>query len=241
MRIFLTRLWSTGFLSIVLAMLLTSCLSPAVPSQVPNTPGNLHVEVTIQQSLPTSTSVFILVKFFDANDNFIEFAAGETIACDGTFLAFHDDAFLGFHVDSYTGQVPVLPVGANYACIYKIPGGTQATITVPSQKPLALLSPANGAQVTIPKKTHTLSMRYTPANGHTLSGSAQDSMGREALGKSEQDSGIYTLDDSEFSTFTSGAGTLSLTREWTFAPTNTGFQSVSVAYDTVDTVQVIWV
>jgi hypothetical protein len=241
MRMFVLRWCSAGFLSLALAMLLTSCLSPAVSSQVPNAPSNLHVDVIIQQSSPAGTSASISVKFFDPNNNFIEFAAGETIACDGTFLAFHDDAFLGFHVDSYTGQIPVLPVGASYSCIYRIPDGTKATITIPSQKPLVFLSPANGTRVTIPKTTHTLSMLYTPAHGHTLSGFAQDSMGREALGKSEQDSGTYILDDSEFSTFAPGAGTLSLTRGWTFTPTRTGFQSVDVAYNSTHTVQIIWV
>ena len=141
MRSFILRLGSTGLLILALAMLLTACLSPAFSSQVPNPPGNLHVEITIQQDSPDGTSASIAVKFFDVNNNFIEFAAGETIACDGIFLACHDDALRGLHVDSYTGQVPILPVGANYTCVYKIPDGTKATMRVPSQKPLVLLSP----------------------------------------------------------------------------------------------------
>ena len=173
MRIIVLRLLSRGLLSIVLGVLLTSCLSPAVPSQVPNPPNTLHVEITIQQNPQVNASARLMVKFFDAKNNFVEFAAGETIACDGTFLAFQDSHFFGLHVDAYEGQVPIPPLGANYTCIYHIPDGTTATIRVPSQKPLVLLSPGNGEKVVIPTKTHTLSITYVPISGNTLSGSAQ--------------------------------------------------------------------
>lgn len=241
MRKFMLRLSGVGLFSLALAMSLAACLSPAVSSQVPNPPGNLHVEITVRQDSPAGTSAALAVKFFDANNNFVEFAAGETIACNGIFLAFHDDAFLGLHVDSYTGQVPVPPLGANYTCVYKIPNGTQATVSVPSRKPLVLLSPTPGAKIAIPKKTHALAFTYTPASGSTLSGIARDNNGHESLGKSEQDSGSYILDDAELARFVPGAGTLSLTRTWTFAPSGTGFQSVSVAYDLTNTLQITWI
>lgn len=241
MRNVILRLGCAGLLGLALAMVLTACLSPAVPSQVPNPPGTLHVEITIRQESPTGTSASIAVKFFDANSNFIEFAAGETIACNGTFLAFHDDAFLGLHVDAYTGQVPMLPAGAHYTCVYTIPDGTKATILVPAQKPLVLLSPKPGATLAIPKKTHTLSFTCTPANGSSLSGLARDSQGHEALGKPEHDAGSYTLDDTALSAFAPGAGTVSLTRTWASAPSGTGFQSVKVAYELTSTLQVTWV
>lgn len=222
-------------------MILTSCLSPAVSSQTPNPPGNLHVEVTIQQGTTASASASLSVKFFDAEGHFIEFAAGETIACNNTFLAFHDDALLGLHVDSYEGQISIPPIGGSYTCVYRIPGGTKASIVVPSRRSLVLLSPANGAQIKVPTKTHTLTITYVSANGQTISGSAQDSMEHVADGTVEQDSGIYTLDDSSFSAFAPGAGAISLTRKWTFAPPGTGFQSVDVTYDLTSTAQVTWV
>lgn len=241
MRALVLRLWRIGLLGITIGMTLTSCLSPAVSSQVPNSPGKLRVEIIVQQRSSASSFAVLAVKFFDAHNNFIEFAAGETIACNGTFLAFHDDAFLGLHVDSYTGQIAVPPVGANYTCVYHIPDGTKATVIVPSQRPLVLASPMNGARMAIPRTTHTLFMAYAPANGHAISGSAQDSQGHEVFGKSEPDSGHYTLDDAALSTFAPGAGVISLTREWTFAPPGTGFQSVDVKYDFISTVQVTWV
>jgi hypothetical protein len=241
MRKFVLLFCRNGLLSIAIAVSLASCLSPAVSSQVPNPPGNLHVEITIQQGSLASASTTLIVKFFDANNNFIEFASGETVACNGTFLAFHDSAFLGLHVDSYMGQVPIPPIGANYTCIYRIPSGTKASIVVPSQKPPVLVFPVNGARVRIPQTAHTLSITYAPSNSHTLSGSAQDSMGHEVSGKPEQDSGNYTLDDANFSMFAPGAGAISLTQEWLLTPPGTGFQSVHVAYNLTTTVQMIWI
>lgn len=241
MQLFFWRLLKRGLFCLGMGIMLTSCLAPAVPSQVPNPASRLHVELTISQSSTNATSASIHMKFFDDNNNFIEFAAGETIACNGRFLAFHDTNLLGLHVSSYIGQVPISPVGARYTCVYTIPDGAKATILVLSRRPLVFVSPTPGARVTIPKTTHQLAITYAQADGNSITGSAQDSTTQEALGQSEQDAGTYILDSPDFSTFTPGAGTLSLTREWTSTPSNTGFQAVHVAYDFTSTVQVQWV
>lgn len=243
MRMAFLRAVNRGILTLAVGVVLTSCLSPAVPSQVPNPPSKLHIEITIQQNLQASASATLLVKFFDANNNFVEFAAGETIACNGMFLAFQDSQFLGLHASSYQGQVPIPPVGANYTCVYHIPDGTTATMRVPSQRPPMILSPRDGERITIPTKAHTLSIAYVPINGDTVSGSARDSMGHEATGSPEQmhAPGTYTLNDSLLSTFATGAGTIFLTREHTLTLADTGFQSVEVEYDLTSTVQMTWV
>lgn len=206
-----------------LLALLVACNPPPV---VDVAASNLDVTITIvdTDATPADGKVPIVVQFF-SNGTFVQLASNATVQCNNVNLTFNG---LG-----YAERVALAPAGGTYACSHTRNGvTTNASVTVPARP--VLTSPTQGATVA---RNNSFTITYIAGNGTGVRGVAGDgSTGMS--GNVQPDNGSYTGFD--ISSLKVGAGTVGLTREFTFAPSGTGFKSVKINYSSGSDIKVTW-
>jgi hypothetical protein len=232
------------------AMVLVSAFSLAGCAivTIPQAPGAMNVSVEIQAY--QRGSAHIVVRFATARNDTIEFASGETVACDGQFLR--------YSLGSYVGDVPHQPGGGVYTITYtpgRAPAATAGTapsgansdaspivIQVPVvDAPVTVLQPTVDAVVPVPTNT-PLTVTYQPSTlaDTQISAAASDGRWHVTWYLPEPDSGSYSLPADTFSSFQGGPGLITMARVTSSQVGGTPFGSVRIQFKNITQVPVTW-
>jgi len=221
------------FLVLLVALQACSVESVIHPSQ-PISANNLSIDITIVEDSSRNSLVPVKVRFYDNNNALVEFGKGETISCNDILLTSDGGG-------EYAGSVPYPSgkYGGSYLFEYKIPHASSATVVVFVQPSPVFRYPTGGQTLLIPRETHSLVISYDSRPGSQISAIASDSYGNQAQGPPEEASGIYTINTANFIAFRPGGGRISLTREST-SQLSGDFRSVTITYDLISMIPVIW-
>jgi hypothetical protein len=228
-----------GILMMGLSMLLASCATNT--NQL--APGAMQVGVDVKDYQLGTTQVAI--HFADQHNNTIEFVHGETVTCNGVFLAY-DSGFFAHAIGygAYTGQVPLQPADGKYTFVYTPASGNgnAVTVIVPVvHAPMQIAAPANGARVALPK-TVPLVVTYPPSGlaSTGIFGIVTDSRGHSASALTLDEPGSLTFKVSDMQNFQPGPGSISLARITTGHVQGTAFASVGTSYENIQTEVITW-
>jgi hypothetical protein len=203
----------------------------------PGHPIDLDVKITISAD-PGADTAHVHITFLNDDGKSYEFTRGETVVCDGKYLAW-TGPFLGFlGGNDYEGTVAEHPAGQFYSFTYKAPeNGDKATIEVPVPEPLRYNSPAQIPSPTTP----SLTIHYAPGTGSSVAGVAEDSAGNSVQGNVEAGVGSYTFSSSDLPKFVAGPGMISLTQNIPVKPMNPGFKSLTASFFITTTISAVWI
>jgi hypothetical protein len=149
------------------------------------------------------------------------------VSCNGVPLPYNG------LVAGQAARIPIQPVGGSYVftCVHAAVT-TTATVTVPP-RPVFASPTIAGAAI---GRSAAFSIHYVPGGGTAVRGGASD--GTHSANNSQPDTGVHSGLD--VSGFTTGAGTLSITRTLEGVLSGTGFQSAKTKYDTNKTISITW-
>ncbi|MBA3827213.1 MAG: hypothetical protein H0X24_25380 [Ktedonobacterales bacterium] len=232
----------------VLALSLTATLAlggcRTVTSIVPA--SAMKVSIDIKDFHQGKTQVGI--HFADGEGNTIEFVHGETITCDGVFLAYDSNLFasaVGY--GAYTGEVPLQPAGGKYTLTFKPQGsgsaaGTPVTVAVAVvDAPVTISQPASGATVAIPTSS-PLAVRYNvsglPSTG--IFGIVFDSRAHSASALTFNEPGSLSFKAEDFLKFAPGPGTVSISRGTGSTQGGSAYAELKVNYENITTEPITW-
>jgi hypothetical protein len=222
-----------------ISLLLAACNT--ITTQL--TPGSMKVSIDIKDYHQGSTQVFI--RFADKNNNTVEFVHGETVKCNGVFLAY-DSGFVAHALGygAYMGNVPLQPASGQYAFTFTPAGGGMAqTMTVHVvNAPIVITQPASGATVAIPTTSATFTVTYPPSGlpNTGIFGLVNDSRAHSASALTLNEPGSLNFKGSDLQQFQPGAGAVSLSRGTNQTLAGTAFIAVSVDYENISTIPITW-
>jgi hypothetical protein len=206
-------------------------------------PGAMKVGIDIKDYHLGTTQVAI--HFSDQSGNTVEFIHGETVTCNGAYLAYDSGYFAHlFGYGAYTGTVPLQPAGGTYTFTYTPAGGTSGAISIPVavvNAPMQITQPKSGAVVPIPTSV-PFTASYTPSGlaNTSVYGVASDSRVHVALSFTLSEPGSLAFKTEDFHDFAPGPGNLSLARVTSTAQGNTPFAQVNVSYENIHTIPITW-
>ncbi|WIG58721.1 MAG: hypothetical protein OJF49_001467 [Ktedonobacterales bacterium] len=240
MGIALSRQWVRGSVVMLMGMALIA-ISGCKTVTAPQTPGAMNVYIRLDDYGQGTTPV--VVRFSTASFDTVEFVSGETVACDGTFLAYDSGPIQRLvNYGAYTSEVARQPANGAYTIAYT--PAHAAAITIPVKvvnAPVKAIQPVNGATVAIPT-TDPLKIQYQPSglDNTTILAIAQDSRNHITFTLPLGETGTLSVQASQFSGFQPGPGTLSLVRVTTIRPGGTPFRSVQIDYENIAKLQIVW-
>lgn len=221
-------LWSRGWRLIgwlaVALWLLAACNNPPPVVDLPAADLDVKITVVDTDANPADGKAPIVVQFFNGG-TFVQLSNNVAVSCNGVALTWNG---LG-----YAERVPLVAPGGIYRCTHGRSGvNTSVDIVVPARP--VFVAPTQGATV---NRSSGLTITYVPGSGTGMRASAGD--GSTGLG------GNLQADDGTFSSFDvsslqAGPGSLGLTREFTFTPGGTGFQSAEIKYSSGADINVTW-
>ncbi|HEX8692401.1 MAG TPA: hypothetical protein VF746_08290 [Longimicrobium sp.] len=193
-------------------------------------PADLEVAVEARDTSTAAGGMVDVAVTFEHVDRIVRFRAGETVACNGTPLAFAGQ-------DGYVGRVPRPREGGTLRCTYTRAGGSH-DLEVPVPVRPVLRTPAPGGQA---PRTRSLTVEYVPAGatGVTVGGIGHDPDLEVMVDSHQPDTGTFT----GFNTmgFRPGQrGTLRLVRIAADALPGTGFRAARYRYESHAAFPVTW-
>lgn len=228
--------------------LLTLAAAGCATITTPQANASLTVEIRIKDFQQGTSQ--IITRFADTRNNTVQFASGETIACNGHFLRYDSgyvERLLG--PGAYVGDVPRVPAGGVYTFAYT-PARASATAPVPDpvvisvnvvNAPVRVISPASGGAVPIPKSA-PLAIRFDPVSlaNTSILAVAVDSRGQVTFTLPQSESGTILMQPDQFKSFNPGPGQLSLVRVTDIAHPNAPFNKVAIHYENISQFPVTW-
>lgn len=225
-----------------------ACLGLLLPLAACNTitntlaPSSMKVSIDIKDYHQGTTQVFI--HFADAHNNTVEFVHGETVKCNGVFLAY-DSGFVAHALGygAYMGNVPLQPAGGAYTFTYTSASGVAQTMMVAVvNAPVTITQPTSGAMVPLPANNGSFLVKYTPSGlpNTGVFGLINDSRAHFASALTLNEPGSLTFKGSDLQPFQPGAGDISVSRGTNRTLDGTGFLSVSINYENITTIPIAW-
>jgi hypothetical protein len=224
-------------LCLVVPALLAACTTVTAV----RAPSAMKVSIDVKDYHQGTTQVAI--HFADASLNTIEFVHGETVTCNRVYLKY-DSGFYAqlFGYGAYTGAVPLQPAGGTYKVVYTPASGAAIAVSVPVvDAPVTVAQPASGATVTIPTSAPFI-VRFNGSGlaNASIIGSAADSRFHYALSFALADTGATSFNAPDLASFAPGPGTITISRITSSTPGGSGFDSLSVSYENITTIQITW-
>lgn len=233
-----------GALALSLALLAPPALASCTTVTTQQSPGAMDLSIKIKYYQQGATPVE--AHFSTTDGNTVEFVSGETVACNGQFLAYESNPVEQlFDYGSYVGEAPIQPAGGAYTFTYTPAQGKGSPISIPVQvvnAPVDVTSPANGATVSLPTGSDSMTIQYVPsslANTQILA-ILVDSRGKATFTLPEPEHGTINVSASQLAGFQPGPGTIYVVRVTTNMPGGTPFHQVRVEYDNITIRQVMW-
>ena len=197
-------------------------------------PGQLeaYIYVTMGGYDPTTRETTSIGLSFSSNGRVVQFAGHERLTCNGTAMLLQNQA-----ASLQVAQAPTSTLeGRPFSCTYSA-GGTSVTLLLTIPYAPVIRSPQDRAQV--PRSTHTL-ITYE-ARSEKLLGIV--ALGPEAKAIARLDTPSRMQATVNTSTFSMGAGSLSLTQMFDLQVTQTGtpFKSLGERGTAMTMVTVTWV
>jgi hypothetical protein len=223
------------------AALLLALLNGCATITTSVAPANMHVSIDIKDYRQPTTQVAI--HFADVNGNTIEFVHGETVTCNGTYLAYSSGYYASlFGYGAYEGNVTDQPANGAYTFTYTAPGQSPLTVTVPVVTGGAQFTqPTNNASVPIPTTAPlVVTFQSSGPSSASIAGVATDSRIHIVGSLALSDTGSISFKASDFANFVPGPGSISLSRITSSAPANPGFAELKVSYENITTISVSW-
>lgn len=197
-------------------------------------PGQLeaHINVTMGGYDPTTRETTSVGLSFSSNGRLVQFAGHERLTCNGIAVPLQNQVASLQVVQAPTSTLE----GRPFSCTYSA-GGTSATLLLTIPYAPVIRSPQDRAQV--PRSTHTL-ITYEVRSEKLLGIVA---LGPEAKAIAELDTPSRMHATVDTSTFSTGAGSLSLTQTLNLQVTQTGapFKSLGAGGTAMTMITVTWV
>ena len=189
-------------------------------------PGSLDVEITADDKDDPIDGEIPVHMLFRLDGKIAEFAAGETVTCNGVSLTYAG-------LFGYSGSVPQVAPGGAYEFVYTRKGTAIKILLTAPERP-RFTSPLTGTRV---QRSNNLRITYVAAGDESIVGYAGDSTtGQE--GSAQPDSGTYTgLDVTKLK---AGPGSIGLIRKIVGTPLRTGFKSAHTTYRVSSSIDITW-
>ncbi len=238
----IARVALVGF-SFVAVLALGACRT--ITSVVPASAMKVSIDIKDYHQGKTRVGIH----FADGAGNTIQFVRGETVTCDGVFLAYDSNLFasaVGY--GAYTGEVPLQPTGGKYTFIFTPKGdgstaaGAPVTVSVAVvDAPVTISQPATGATVAIPNGS-PLVVRYNRSGlpGTGVFGIVFDSRGHSSSALTFDEPGSLNFKAEDFLQFAPGPGTVSVSRGTGSTPNAGGYAELKVNYENFTTEPITW-
>ncbi len=220
-------------------LLLFPACRPTVTVDVPASELDMHINVFDYDENPSDGKVLVVAQFF-YGDAYAKLGGTARVSCNNVPLSI--DALGGI---GYAARVPLVHAGGAYTFTYSRNGASASVGIVTTERPL-FVSPTEGANVT---RSENVTIQYQRGNGSSVQGRAQGrktGAGSVSVGAGDQqDNGTYTglnvVSTSGVGQFGSGAGKISLTREYVDRHTGgAGFHSVKSTYTSGSEINITW-
>ncbi len=149
----------------------------------------------------------------------------------------------GLDTAPYVGEVQRQAPDQSYTFVYTALSGPSLNIAVPVvDAPVTITNIASGGTVTIPTSGTTFMVTYGPSGlaNTTMYATATDSRSHTAVALAFNDPGAISFPGAEFSQFASGLGLITVSRVTTTSIAGTAFSKVTVSYENIATLPVMW-
>ncbi len=209
----------------------------------PQSPGALNLDIKVKYYQQGASPV---EAHFTTNGSTVEFVSGETVACDGTFLAYDSNPVEHlFDYGSYTGDVAMQPASGTYTFTYTPAQGKGSPISIPVpvvNAPVDVTSPAPGAAVALPTNGQPVTIQYTPTQlaNTTILAILSDSRGTFTFTLPQSETGTISVPANQLSKFQPGPGTIDVVRITTTQVNGTPFHQVTTEFDNITVRQMTW-
>ncbi len=232
-------------LSITLALTATLAAGCGTVTS-PQSPGAMNLDIKVKYYQQGSSPVE--AHFSTADGSTVEFVSGETVACNGTFLAYQSKPLEQlFDYGSYVGQVAMQPASGSYTFTYTPAQGKGSPITVSVpvvNAPVDVTSPANGASVALPKNNNNqpVTIQYTPTQvaNTTILAILIDSRGTATFTLPQPETGTISVPANQLSNFQAGPGVIYVVRITSNQISGTPFRQVKTEFDNITVREMVW-
>lgn len=227
----------------VCALILTALwLAGCRTVTTPQSSSAMNVLIQVKDYRQGSTQVG--VHFATQQGDTIEFVSGETVACNDTFLKYDSNPIERLiSYGSYVGEVSDVGANGKYTFAYT-PAQGGDRISIPVQvvnAPVHVTSPTSGASVPLPGNDPLVIHYDSSSLDHTtILAVLNDSRGKYTVTLPTRETGALTVKHDQTQDFQPGPGLISLARVTTRTVSGTGFHQVTVEYDNITAVPVIW-
>ena len=210
----------------------------------PQAPGAMELSIEVQRFVQGQTHV--VVHFATPSGDTVEFASGESVACNGVYLA--------YALGSYVGDVPREGDTGTYTIVYTPAAGSAATPTPGASStsggPISIAVAVVPAVVSVSQPAPDadvplnapLTVVYKPSQlaDTSINAIVADARAHFDFTWPGGETGTLGIPSDKLSGLQAGPGTLTVVRDTTVYPSGTPFHSVSVQFKNITQIPVTW-